>query len=111
MIFIFGPLCSGKRTAAMRLLHCDGTALKARCVWDAQALAAERDDLEALADELARHDAVIATEVGSGVVPLDPAERAARERAGRLNQLLAERATAVVRVFCGIPVVIKGELT
>lgn len=111
MIFIFGPLFSGKRAAAMQLLHCDESALETRCVCDAQALAAEHDDLDALADELARYDAVIATEVGSGVVPLDPAERAARERAGRLNQLLAARATAVVRVFCGISVVIKGELT
>ena len=37
-------------------------------------------------------------------------ERAARERAGRLCCLLAERADTVVRVFCGIPKVIKGEL-
>lgn len=110
MIFITGPLFSGKRAAAMKLLNCDEATLKTRCVCDAQELAARRDDLETLADELARYDAVIATEVGSGVVPLDPEERAARERAGRLNCLLAARAGTVVRVFCGIPKVIKGEL-
>ena len=40
---------------------------------------------------------------------MDP-ERAAREAAGRLACLLAQRADAVVRVFCGIPVVLKGKL-
>ena len=53
---------------------------------------------------------MIATEVGGGVVPVDPAERAAREAAGRLSCLLAQRAEAVVRVFCGIPTVLKGTL-
>lgn len=110
MIFIFGPLYSGKRAAAMQILGCGGEELKARCVWNAQELAARRDDLEELADELARYDAVIATEVGSGVVPADAAQRAARERAGRLSCLLAERAEAVVRVLCGIPKVLRGEL-
>ena len=53
---------------------------------------------------------VVATGVGGGVVPVDREERAAREAAGRLACLLARRADAVVRVFCGIPVVLKGKL-
>ena len=110
MIFIFGPLYSGKRRAAAQILGCGEEELDARCVCGAQELAARREDLEVLADELARYDAVIATEVGSGVVPLDAAQRAARERAGRLNCLLAARAEAVVRVLCGIPQVIRGKL-
>lgn len=104
MIFLFGPLWSGKRAVARELFP------DADTVWDVQELARERSDLDALADELARHDVVIATEVGGGVVPTDTQERAARERAGRLNCLLAARADAVVRVLCGIPKVIKGEL-
>ena len=36
--------------------------------------------------------------------------RAAREAAGRLSCLLAERADTVVRVCCGLPQVLKGEL-
>ncbi len=104
MIFVFGPLWSGKRAAAKEMLHCDDM------VWDVQELARARTDLDVLADELAEHEVVIATEVGGGVVPTDRAEREARERAGRLNCLLAERADAVVRVFCGIPTLIKGEL-
>ncbi len=110
MIFLFGPLWSGKRTAAKELLRWDDAELSRRAVWDVQELVRERTDLAALADELARNDLVIATEVGGGIVPADAAERAARERAGRLSCLLAERADTVVRVFCGIPMVMKGEL-
>ena len=110
MIFIFGPLWSGKRAAAKELLGCDDAELAHRAVWDVQELVRNKIDLEELAIELSRCDVVIATEVGGGVVPLDRDEREARERAGRLNCLLAERADAVVRVFCGIPKIIRGEL-
>lgn len=41
------------------------------------------------------------------MVPADPGERAAREAAGRLACLLARRAERVVRVFCGLPQVLK----
>lgn len=110
MIFLFGPLYSGKKEAAMKLLGCDAAELENRAVWDVQDLAAKSGDLPALAEELARYDVVIATEVGSGVVPVNPEERAAREAAGRLNCLLARQAGVVARVFCGIPMVLKGKL-
>ena len=107
MIFITGPLYSGKRDYACRLLDCAPEGLEYRAVWDVQELAAGRADLETLADELARHEVVIATEVGGGVVPIDAGERAAREAAGRLSCLLAQRARRVIRVFCGLPMVLK----
>ena len=66
-------------------------------------------DLARLADELSQKEVVIATEIGGGVVPVLAEERAAREAAGRLACLLAQRADTVVRVFCGIPTVLKGE--
>ena len=72
--------------------------------------AAGAENLEKLADELSAYDIVLATEVGGGVVPMDPAERAGREAAGRLACLLAARADCVVQMFCGIPTVLKGEL-
>ena len=75
-----------------------------------QELAAAAEDLERLADRLAAYDLVLATEVGGGVVPMDAAERAAREAAGRLACLLAARADCVVQMFCGLPTVLKGEL-
>lgn len=102
MIFITGPLYSGKRTFANALL---GTRIA-----EVQNLAKDADDLEKLADKLAAYDIVIATEVGGGVVPVDAGERAAREAAGRLACLLASRAQCVVQMFCGIPTILKGEL-
>ena len=102
MIFITGPLYSGKRTFAQNF--------PGRRICDVQDLAAGAKNLETLADELSAYDVVLATEVGGGVVPMDAGERAAREAAGRLACLLAARAGCVVQMFCGIPTVLKGEL-
>ena len=106
MIFITGPLYSGKCTFAQTL---PGKALA-----DVQQLAADaadREALERLADRLAsEYEILIATEVGGGVVPMDAKQRADREAAGRLACLLAARAECVVQMFCGIPTVLKGEL-
>ena len=102
MLFVTGPLYSGKRTFSQKF--------GGRQICDVQNLAANATDLEKLADELAACDVVIATEIGGGIVPIDPAERAAREAAGRLACLLAERADCVVQMFCGLPTVLKGEL-
>lgn len=112
MIFITGPLYSGKRDYACRLLHCTRAELEqnGRAACEVQTLAAAADDLEALADRLAAYEVVTATEIGGGVVPIDRDERAAREAAGRLGCLLAARADAVVRVFCGLPLVLKGNV-
>ena len=110
MIFITGPLFAGKRQAAMRLLGWSREELEKKAVWDVQDLAPNAEELEALARRLSDYPVVIATEVGGGVVPADPAERVAREAAGRLSCLLAQRAQTVVRVFCGIPTVLKGAL-
>ena len=103
MLFVTGPLYSGKRTFAQQF--------PGRCIADVQDLAAQSEDLTKLADDLAAdYDIILATEVGGGVVPMDAAERAAREAAGRLACLLAARADCVVQLFCGIPTVLKGEL-
>ena len=102
MMFITGPLYSGKRTFARQFAG--------SCITDVQDKAADAADLTQLAEELAQYDIVIATEVGGGVVPVDARQRAAREAAGRLACLLAARADCVVQMFCGIPTVLKGEL-
>ncbi len=124
MIFVIGPLFSGKQDYIMQALGWSETDFLEKAVRDVQNLAAEAaeavetshsplDDLQeklrSLADRLSQKEVVIATETGCGVIPLDPRERRNREAAGRLSCLLAERAETVVRVCCGIPQVLKGS--
>ena len=52
---------------------------------------------------------ILCDEIGSGIVPIDPAEREYREAVGNLTRMIAEKAERVVRVHAGIPQVIKGE--
>ena len=73
MVFITGPLYSGKRTFAQKL---GGT-----CCFEVQKQAETTEDLEALAKILSeKYDIITATEVGGGVVPVDATERANREK-------------------------------
>ena len=108
MIFVTGPLWAGKETYIRRTLGWDEGDFKARAVRDVQDLV-PCEDLTALADRLAVKEVVIATELGGGVVPVDPAVRRKREEAGRLACLLSGRADTVIRVCCGLPQVLKGE--
>ena len=80
----------------------------ARCCFHLEELTRRDADAARYLPQLLAADVVVSREVGSGVVPVDKNERAAREAAGRLGCLLAQRADAVVRVFCGIPVYLKG---
>lgn len=111
MIFVTGPLFAGKREWIRTALGLTQEEMVRRAVWDVEQQAAQASDLEALASELSMREIVIASEIGGGVVPVDPAERKAREAAGRLSCLLAQRADTVVRVYCGLPQILKGELS
>ncbi|MBQ9609494.1 MAG: bifunctional adenosylcobinamide kinase/adenosylcobinamide-phosphate guanylyltransferase [Lachnospiraceae bacterium] len=50
---------------------------------------------------------IITDEVGNGIVPVDKNERLLREKTGRIQCLLAEKANEVIRVICGIGQKIK----
>ncbi|MBE6876741.1 MAG: cobalamin biosynthesis protein [Ruminococcus sp.] len=52
---------------------------------------------------------VITNEIGCGIVPLEKSERLWREACGKVSCLLAKRAKRVIRIICGIPIIIKGE--
>ena len=52
---------------------------------------------------------LICDEVGCGVVPMNPAQRTWREQVGRLCCRLARRAERVERMFCGLPMTLKGD--
>jgi adenosyl cobinamide kinase/adenosyl cobinamide phosphate guanylyltransferase len=78
-------------------------------LYNLQALvAACRQDCRDLLPELAQKDVIICNEVGCGVVPLTPEDRAWREAVGRLCVDLAGLAERVIRISCGLPQVIKG---
>ncbi len=69
------------------------------------------DLIGSFADELCGKAVIMtASETGAGIVPIDPKDRERRELQGRLLTELASRAECVVRVFYGIPEVIKGKL-
>ena len=52
---------------------------------------------------------LVSDEVGYGVVPVDAFDRAYRERVGRICTELASYSKKVVRVVCGIGMVIKND--
>ncbi len=62
---------------------------------------------ESLLPYLLQKRVIICNEIGCGIVPMDEAERAWRDRVGRMCALLAKRAEKVVRLCCGIPMIIK----
>lgn len=71
---------------------------------------ADHTRTQELYDALADKEVVICNEVGSGVIPVERNVRLGREAAGRLCVLLAKDAEAVVRMVCGIPTIIKGQI-
>lgn len=110
MIFVTGPMFSGKKTYLKNRFGWNEEELVQNAACDVQDLVTGSESaaqLEALAEKLAAMKAVTAAEVGGGVVPADPEMRAQREAAGRLSVLLAQRAQEAVRVFCGLPTKLK----
>jgi adenosyl cobinamide kinase/adenosyl cobinamide phosphate guanylyltransferase len=116
MVLILGGLGSGKTEYARSLGFSDADfsadAFSDRPVLDHLETLVRSDPASAteLLPALLKKEIVICREVGSGVIPLDAHERAWREATGRLCCALAKEATAVVRVVCGVPTVLKGEL-
>lgn len=70
----------------------------------------EGKSLDGLASELMEKNpglVLVSDELGYGVVPAEPFDRAFRETHGRLMCALAAEAEEVVRVICGIGTVIR----
>lgn len=51
----------------------------------------------------------ICTDIGRGIVPLTPNDRKIRDACGRLYQQLFKVSEKVIRVWYGIPEILKGE--
>ena len=116
MILIVGSAGSGKRSFVRSLGYTDAQIADAECsslpvlAHLEQMVFANPDSADRLLPLLLQKEAVLCREVGSGVIPVDDAERAGREATGRLCILLAQQAECVIRMVCGIPTVIKGTL-
>ncbi len=137
MILIVGAQASGKRTFAQSLgidaseiavarldgsrAVCDvqdivraglkcGDIARRQDASDAEVSAREAYDIDRLVASLREKDVVMINEVGSGVVPATPEDRVYRDQVGRVGVMLASCADAVVRMVCGIPIVLQGEL-
>ena len=124
MIVVTGGIASGKKTFLESCgvdLTCvfdarepQKTAVSladATAVFHAEELVREGELASGLFEQLLSKQALTCTEVGSGVIPLTWDDRQFRERAGSLSSSLAKEADCVVRMVCGIPVVLKGELS
>ena len=116
MILIIGAAASGKRAFAETLGY-RRAGMADACLDDRPVLFNLQDLIwrdpgraEALLPRLLEKEAVLCDEVGSGIVPIDQNDVAARRAVGKLCILLAARADCVVRVVCGIPTVLKGTL-
>ncbi|MBQ1490942.1 MAG: bifunctional adenosylcobinamide kinase/adenosylcobinamide-phosphate guanylyltransferase [Blautia sp.] len=98
---------SGEEISREELFSCPAVCNLERFIY--RELAGGRE-VDTLAEELIkRNPALIFTvqEVGCGVVPLDVGERKYREAVGRVSTKLATFSSEVVRLYYGVPQVIK----
>ena len=117
MHLILGGTYQGKLTWAVETFHLEEAALcdlslgfipGKRCYFHLESLS--RTSEAPISPELFPADAiVISREIGSGVVPIDAADRAWRERHGTLLQQLSRRSETVTRIFCGLPQKLKPQ--
>lgn len=113
MILVIGGYAAGKRSYVRDALGysdaqmADGVLDARSVIYNAQKLAA-RMAADELLEALCQKEVVICNEVGGGLIPMNAEDRAAREAAGRLCILLAQRARRVVRIVCGLPQTLKG---
>lgn len=124
-ILIVGGACQGKREYAQKafglnereILPWNEEREAASCIADLHLRVraclekglAQQEVLEKLLP-FCRGKIVLCDDIFCGVVPLDALERQWREVTGRLLCRLAQEADTVIRMQCGLPQAIKGEL-
>ena len=115
MILILGGVSSGKRAYAESLGFApdqmsDSLEDDKPVLYDLQnIIASDPEHCMELLKPLAKKKVIICNEVGCGVIPANAKDRDARLQTGRLCVLLARRARKVVRMMCGIPLVLKED--
>lgn len=124
MDLVFGGAYQGKLTWAVSRFSLEGKVLRdlaqgepknpGDCFYHLEELtwreAQARGSAQALLgrmEPLWRDAVIISREIGSGVVPMDPTERAWRELHGQVLRALAQGSRSITRIFCGLPEVLK----
>ncbi len=113
MILVVGGLASGKRSYVKSEYGFSDEQISSSIsenfpvLFDLQEIINTDEDSERIFPALLNKRVVICTDIGCGIVPLDPAEREKREAVGRLCIRLAREAERVVRIHCGLPQILK----
>ena len=110
MIFVTGPRYAGKKEYIRSALGLSEAEFAAAAVCGAEMLVSRVDQVDAVYEQPRARQIVIASETGCAAAPIAPAEEERREAAGRLSCKLAASADVVIRVVCGIPCFLKGNL-
>ena len=127
MKFITGGAYQGKKDFAIKYLNInkkdiyDGSIyninkiLNSKCVTNyhffiKNLILKDIDPVEFTKKLATKNIVIIMDEIGCGIVPIDKDERFWREMCGKCGCIIAENSETVVRVICGIGVVIKGKL-
>ena len=123
MILIIGGAYQGKTAYAKQsyglrdadIFTCEGETLNpsAPCLRHLERFAracvrAGKEPADVLAGLDLHGKILICEDISCGVVPLDAEAREWREAVGRMNAALAARADTVTRMFCGLPMELKG---
>lgn len=122
MIFIFGGAYQGKLEYAKERFGGEVYACTdSRPVFDGDIIdrldqfvfACVKEDVDAEAYLRSKRDlwkdkVILCNDVSQGIVPMDKDERAFREANGRVMIAMAKEADEVVRIFCGLPHVLKS---
>ena len=113
-----GKTAYAKQTYGLRdadIFTCEGETLNlsAPCLRHLERFAracvrARKEPTDALAGLDLHGKILICEDISCGVVPMDAEAREWREAVGRMNAALAARADTVTRMFCGLPMELKG---
>jgi len=78
--------------------------------WILALVKADADIIKATADFFSAHpnSVIICNDISCGVVPMDPTLRRWRDEVGRFMGQAAQISGEVVRMYCGIPTILKG---
>jgi adenosylcobinamide kinase/adenosylcobinamide-phosphate guanylyltransferase len=124
MILIYGGAFQGKTEYAISqykleqqdIFFCESNeidfskkAINGLHIYIYEALKSETDPQQYMRDNLAKlkDKIILCDDISCGVVPLTALERKWRECVGRCMRLLTSESDSVIRIFCGLPQILK----